>query len=68
MRQWGGDRVVLQGDNLHEDVEEALDGNKLSLVLDTVGGPPVGELAKSVKTGGEIVVYGVQAAAPDALA
>ncbi len=60
MRQWGGDRVVLQGDNLHEDVEEALDGNKLSLVLDTVGGPPVGELAKSVKTGGEIVVYGVQ--------
>src|SRR6266849_1407116 len=60
VRQWGGDRVVLQGDNLHKDIEEALDGKKLSLVLDAVGGPPVGELAKSVKTGGSIVVYGLQ--------
>src|SRR5438128_9022442 len=57
VRQWGGDRVVLQGDNLHEDIEEALDGKKLSLVLDTVGGTPVGELAKSLKTGGSVVVY-----------
>jgi NADPH:quinone reductase-like Zn-dependent oxidoreductase len=45
VRQWGGDRVVLQGDNLHKDIEEALDGKELSLVLDTVGGTPVGELA-----------------------
>jgi NADPH:quinone reductase-like Zn-dependent oxidoreductase len=57
VRQWGGDRVVLQGDNLHKDIEEALDGKKLSLVLDNVGGTPVGELAKSLKTGGSIVVY-----------
>jgi len=60
VRQWGGDRVVLQGDNLHKDVEEALDGKKLSLVLDTVGGALVGELAKSLKHGGSIVVYGMQ--------
>jgi NADPH:quinone reductase-like Zn-dependent oxidoreductase len=60
VRQWGGDRVVLQGDNLHKDIEEALDGKKLSLVLDTVGGTPVGELAKSLKTGGSIVVYAMQ--------
>jgi NADPH:quinone reductase-like Zn-dependent oxidoreductase len=60
VRQWGGDRVVLQGDNLHKDIEEALDGRKLSLVLDTVGGTPVGELAKSLKTGGSIVVYAIQ--------
>src|SRR6476660_5226248 len=60
VRQWGGDRVVLQGDNLHKDIEEALDGKKLSLVLDTVGGTPVGELAKSLKTGGSIVVYALQ--------
>src|SRR5438477_6154303 len=60
VRQWGGDRVVLQGDNLHMDIEEALDGKKLSLVLDTVGGTPVGELAKSLKPGGSIVVYGLQ--------
>src|SRR5437868_12290358 len=57
VRQWGGDRVVLQGDNLHQEIEEALDGKTLSLVLDTVGGTPVGELAKSLKTGGAIVVY-----------
>ena len=60
VRQWGGDRVALQGDNLHKDIEQALDGKKLSLVLDTVGGTPVGELAKSLKIGGSIVVYGIQ--------
>jgi NADPH:quinone reductase-like Zn-dependent oxidoreductase len=60
VRQWGGDRVLLQGDNLHKDIEEALDGKRLSLVLDTVGGTPVGELAKSLKPGGSVVVYGLQ--------
>jgi NADPH:quinone reductase-like Zn-dependent oxidoreductase len=60
VRQFGGDRVVIQGDNLHNDIEEALDGKKLSLVLDTVGGTPVGELAKSLKDGGSIVVYALQ--------
>src|SRR5216684_6880 len=60
VREWGGDRVVLHGDNLHKDIEEALDGKKLSLVLDTVGGTPVGELAKSLKPGGSIVVYALQ--------
>src|SRR5260221_11549978 len=45
VRHWGGDRVVLQGDNLHKDIEEAIDGKELSLVLDTVGGTHVGELA-----------------------
>src|SRR5437867_2060759 len=57
VRQWGGDRVVLSGDNLHKDIDKALDGKKLSLVLDTVGGSPVGELAKSLKAGGAIVLY-----------
>jgi NADPH:quinone reductase-like Zn-dependent oxidoreductase len=57
VRQWGGDHVVLQGDNLPKEIEEALDGKKLSLVLDTVGGTPVGELAKSLKIGGSVVVY-----------
>src|SRR5437899_4504724 len=33
VRQCGGDRVVLQGDNLHKAIEDALDGKKLSLVL-----------------------------------
>src|SRR5256886_10259962 len=60
VREWGGDRVVLQGGNLHKDIEEALDGEKLSLVLDTVGGAPVGELAKSLKPGGSVVVCCLQ--------
>src|SRR6266849_3679925 len=60
VRKWGGDRVVLQGGNLHKDIEEALDGKKLSLVLDTVGGTSVGELAKSLKPGGSIVAYAMQ--------
>src|SRR5712675_3125134 len=51
VRQFGGDRVVIQSDNLHKDIEQALGGKKLSLVLDMVGGTPVGELAKSLKTG-----------------
>ncbi len=42
------------------EIEEALDGKQLSLVLDNVGGTPVGELARSLKTGGSIVVYGIQ--------
>jgi len=60
VREWGGDRIVLQGDNLHKDIEEALEGKKLSLVLDMLGGTPVGELAKSLKPGGSIVVYALQ--------
>ncbi len=60
VRQWGGDRVVLQGDNLLKDIEKALEGKKLSLVLDSLGGTPVGELAKSLKSGGSIVVYAMQ--------
>src|SRR5467141_4057074 len=60
VRQFGGDRVVHQGDDLQEDIERALDGKKLSLVLDTVGGTPVGELAKALKTGGSVVVYALQ--------
>jgi NADPH:quinone reductase-like Zn-dependent oxidoreductase len=60
VRQWGGDRVVRQGDSLHKDIEGALDGKQLSLVLDNVGGAAVGELARSLKTGGSIVLYGIQ--------
>ena len=60
VRQWGGDHTVVQGDDLRKDIEEALGGKKLSLVLDTVGGASVGELAKSLKSGGPIVVYAMQ--------
>jgi NADPH:quinone reductase-like Zn-dependent oxidoreductase len=60
VRQFGGDRVVHQGDDLQKDIERALGGKKLSLVLDTVGGTAVGELAKALKPGGSVVVYALQ--------
>src|SRR5437016_8588670 len=60
VRQFGGDRVVHQGDDLQKDIERALDGKELSLVLETVGGTPVGELAKALKDGGSVVVYALQ--------
>ncbi len=60
VRQLGGDRVVHQGDTLQKDIETALEGKKLSLVLDTVGGAPVGELSKALKSGGSVVVYALQ--------
>ena len=60
VRQFGGDRVVHQGGDLQKDIEKALDGKKLSLVLDTVGGTPGGELAKALKDGGSVVVYALQ--------
>ena len=61
VRGFGGDAVVLQGDNLREDIEEALEGKTLSLVLDTLGGGPVGELASALKPGGSVVSYAMQA-------
>lgn len=60
VRRFGGDHVVLQGDNLRDDIEEALGGKRLKLVLDAVGGSPVGELASWLRPGGSVVSYGVQ--------
>jgi NADPH:quinone reductase-like Zn-dependent oxidoreductase len=60
VRQFGGDCVVLQGDNLRQDIDKALGGKKLSLVLDFLGGSPVGELARSLKPGGSIAIYAFQ--------
>ena len=60
VRQFGGDRVVVQGDSLRKDIEDALSGQALSLVLDSVGGEPVGVLADSLRPGGAVVVYGNQ--------
>jgi len=60
VRSFGGDRVVIQGDNLRHEIDKALDGKKLSLVLDFLGGSPVSELARSLKAGGSIAIYAFQ--------
>jgi NADPH:quinone reductase-like Zn-dependent oxidoreductase len=57
--------VVLQGDNLRHDIDKALGGKKLSLVLDFLGGSPAGELARSLKPGGSIAVYAFQHGWPE---
>ena len=60
VRLFGGDHVVLEDDDLHKKIEDALSGRKLSLVLDLVGGTPPGELAKSLTPGGLVVIYALQ--------
>src|SRR6202035_3110017 len=40
VRQFGGDRVVIQGDSLLKNIEGSLRGKNLSLLLDSVGGTP----------------------------
>jgi NADPH:quinone reductase-like Zn-dependent oxidoreductase len=65
VRQFGGDRMVIQGDNLRQDIDKALGGKKLSLVLDFLGGAPAGELARSLKPGGSIAVYAFQHGYPE---
>jgi NADPH:quinone reductase-like Zn-dependent oxidoreductase len=60
VRHFGGDRVVIQGENLPKEIEDALGGQALSLVLDPVGGEPVGILAGSLRIGGVVTAYGNQ--------
>ena len=60
VREFGGDRVVIQGENLPKEIEDALGGQALSLVLDPVGGEPVGILAGSLRIGGVVIAYGNQ--------
>jgi len=65
VRQFGGDHVVLQGNNLRDEIDKALGGKKLSLVLDFLGGSPAGELSRSLKDGGSIAVYAFQHGWPE---
>jgi NADPH:quinone reductase-like Zn-dependent oxidoreductase len=54
----GGDRVIVVGDDLPEQLQDALGGNELALVLDSVGGPAIAELAHHLRYGGKVVTYG----------
>jgi NADPH:quinone reductase-like Zn-dependent oxidoreductase len=57
VRQLGGDAVVMLGDDLETQLAQALGGQQLSLVLDTLGGTVVGSLAKFLRNKGVIVGY-----------
>jgi len=60
VRGFGGDKTALQGENLTQDIEKALDGSQLSIVFDTLGGEPIGTLMRFLKKGGIGVGYGLQ--------
>jgi NADPH:quinone reductase-like Zn-dependent oxidoreductase len=64
----GGDRAVIIGDNLEADIEAALDGKQLSLVLDTIGGTLVGRIAKFLKSRSAVVGYSSESGQTPALA
>lgn len=53
----GGDAVALTGYDLESQLRGALKGEHLSLVLDTVGGSTIGDLAKFSKSNSPIVGY-----------
>ncbi len=64
----GGDKVVIEGENLSGQIAEALGGKKLSLVLDAVGGAPIAELLPSLMVGGSAVGYALLSGQPPAFA
>jgi NADPH:quinone reductase-like Zn-dependent oxidoreductase len=60
VRQSGGDLVLIEGPDLAQNIKNALQGEQLSLILDTVGGGVVSSLAQSLKNGGPVVSYAMQ--------
>jgi NADPH:quinone reductase-like Zn-dependent oxidoreductase len=63
----GGDRVIVVDDDLPGQIERALEGRELALVLDSIGGPSVAELAHRLRFGGKVVSFGALGGQPTAL-
>jgi NADPH:quinone reductase-like Zn-dependent oxidoreductase len=61
---WGGDRVVIHGDGLGHDLAAALDGARLDIAVDSVGGPAATALAHHLDYSGTLIAYGVQSGQP----
>jgi NADPH:quinone reductase-like Zn-dependent oxidoreductase len=57
LRALGGDIVLVDGDGLGDQIAAALGTDRLRLVLDGVGGPTPGDLARSLEFGGTVVSY-----------
>jgi NADPH:quinone reductase-like Zn-dependent oxidoreductase len=64
IRRAGGDVVLVGGQHLGGDIERALDGRQLSLVLDPLGGTFASDLIGALKFGGTAVTYGSLTGAP----
>jgi NADPH:quinone reductase-like Zn-dependent oxidoreductase len=63
----GGDRVIVVGDDLPGQLERELEGHELVLVLDSIGGSAVAELAHRLRFGGKVVSFGALGGRPTAL-
>jgi trans-2-enoyl-CoA reductase len=57
VRSWGGDRVVIDDDNLESNLAQSLSGTELDIVVDSVGGRSARELAHHLRFGGTLVSY-----------
>jgi mitochondrial enoyl-[acyl-carrier protein] reductase / trans-2-enoyl-CoA reductase len=57
VRSWGGDRVVIDDDNLESNLAASLGGNELDLVVDSVGGRTARQLVQHLRFGGTLVSY-----------
>jgi mitochondrial enoyl-[acyl-carrier protein] reductase / trans-2-enoyl-CoA reductase len=57
VRGWGGDRVVIDGENLESNLAESLSGAELDIVVDSVGGRAARQLAHHLRFAGTLVSY-----------
>jgi len=70
VRSWGGDRVVIDDDDLESNLAQSLSGTELDIVVDSVGGRAARQLVHHLRFGGTLVSYAVlsgQTASPGVL-
>jgi mitochondrial enoyl-[acyl-carrier protein] reductase / trans-2-enoyl-CoA reductase len=57
VRSWGGDRVVIDDDDLESNLAQSLSGAEFDIVVDSVGGRQARELVHHLRFGGTLVSY-----------
>jgi NADPH:quinone reductase-like Zn-dependent oxidoreductase len=57
VRSWGGDRVVIDDDDLESTLAQSLNGTELDLIVDSIGGPSTRKLVQHLRFGGTLVSY-----------
>jgi mitochondrial enoyl-[acyl-carrier protein] reductase / trans-2-enoyl-CoA reductase len=64
LRAQGGDVVLADGDNLRQEVKNAIDGASIRLGLNSVGGDSALRLANCLAFGGTLVSFGAMSLQP----